>query len=354
MSNSLLPILESVQTYPAFRPAFISFLSTVNLAFILKPDAVRPPPAAANATQAVKDRQDTAISVFDKDDERVCGYLGLSLAKVPLLRDKLLEVEAVINNPFSGLVLWSALDKEILDNPNRQIYHAVLDDIRLFRAGSKPIPQALFELNNKYAMLPKTMQPSVSAKCLQLRSALPTHYADIVRNISSTQPNASYASVCETVLSEFDNQRVLELNKVLESESANIATAPASLVTNATSVMSSDSVLLAAESSASHRRSHRDRSRSRERSNSKERYSGRYNSNHRSRSRSPYYGRRRSPSVRFVAGRRRGDHRHSSNFSRARSPSTDGYSSDSVQCHRCRGWGHIEVECGTKSPSRKS
>ena len=109
---------------------------------------MRPLPAPANATQAVKDRQEAAISLFDKDDERVCGYLGLSLAKLPLLRNKLLEVQSVIDNPFSGLILWSALDKEILDNPNRQIYHAVLDDIRLFRAGSKPIPQALFELNN--------------------------------------------------------------------------------------------------------------------------------------------------------------------------------------------------------------
>ena len=226
MANKYLAYLDSEANYPLFAPSFRAFAATERLARIFRDGIVRPGLAAQNAPQETKEKALAIQAKFDEDDERGYGFLVLALEKVPLLRNKLLAMPVVNASPCSGMVLWRALQAEILNNPNRSVYTAILERIDMYQANDTSIPEALLALDNMYAMLPVELIPTDSAKCLQLRHSLPKHYANIVHTASIANPLATYSSVCETLLAEYRSQVVLQMKKsTLESDAVHLAAA---------------------------------------------------------------------------------------------------------------------------------
>ena len=361
--------------FPSFAQNFQAFAATEKISKIFRTGITRPLPAAANAAQIVKDKTEAAIVKFDEDNERGYGFLVLSLEKVPLLRKKLLQLPIIIANPSSGLHLWTALSNEILNNPDRQVYTAILEQISGYVSGSATIPAAILHLDNLWAMLPNDLTPTDSSKCLQLRHSLPSTYSALVQTATIANAAVSYSSVCSSLQAEYHNQVVLKMKQsTLESDSVSIAkvTAPSK------SVVLSDSVanVVIADSPRGRDRSYsRSPTRDSSRDSSRDSYSRDRSRDHSFRKRhravnfrggrrspSPYYGRRSSHRGRRYSsphpdrrsqspgrghgGGRGGHYNDRSGDSRGRSRDVLG-----VQCFKCKGWGHYANNCGNSSSS---
>ena len=269
------------------------------------------------------------------------------------------------DNKLSGYHLIRALRDDIFNNPNRNIYSATLERISLYSAGTTPLPDALLHLDSLWAMLPVELQPTDSAKCLQLRHSLDSDYAAIVKTACIAKPNASYDSVCESLMAEFRSQEVLRLKKsTLETDTAAIAAAAPPPIASSVPQVVEDEAYYSDGSDDSYKykrrnqrvssyrtNNHRNRSRSR----SRDRYrSSPYRGRGRSRSASPYRKLdNRHPAVSFRGGRRvstpsyRGSpKRHSDSPLHRRG----NYTSSEVQCAECHGWGHTARD---NCPSRR-
>jgi hypothetical protein len=374
-NKQYFPLLDCEAKFPSFAPSFQAFAATERLSRIFRDGTVRPALAANNAAQEVKDKALAAQVKFDEDDERGYGFLVLALEKVPLLRNKLLALPAVRTSPASGMVLWRALRAEILNNPNRSVYIAILEQIDMYSAKDIPVPDAIHALDSLYAMLPADLLPTDSAKCLQLRHSLPKHYADTVHTASIANPLATYSSVCESLLAEYRSQIVLDLKKpTLESDAIHLATSGKSSVASSPSSSTSSHAEEANYSSAVNDRGRpRYNNNNRSSSRSPGRYDGQsnyYNGGHsssyrnnnndyRSRSRDRSRSRERHAPVSFRGGRRA----KSPNAYRSRSPhksvrftpspargilKSSSNNDDDIQCHRCKGRGHKANICPTK------
>ena len=353
MSNKYLPFLESEASFPSFSTSFQAFAATERIGRIFRDGTVRPALAANNATQEVKDKAMAALHKFEEDDERGLGFLVLALEKVPLIRNKLLTFPAVRAAPASGMALWRALRDEILNNPNRSVYTAILDRIDMYQAKDTPLPEAILALDNLYAMLPAELHPTDSAKCLQLRHSLPKHYADTVHTASIANPLASYSSVCESLLSEYRSQVVLQLKSpTVERDTVNLITAsiaPPVAISEAHAIVGDETHKRhkAASFRGGRRRSqgrhNKSRSRSRDSNYSHESDNSSVSKDSFDYSRSHSRGRPKSPSSR----RQKWSTRSSSP---RRHVSFEKDKSD-VQCWTCKGWGHVSSD---GCPSKKN
>lgn len=368
MANKYLVYLDSEANYPLFAPSFRAFAATERIARIFRDGTVRPALAAQNATPEAKEKALAIQAKFDEDDERGYGFLVLALEKVPLLRNKLLALAVVRASPTSGMVLWRALHAEILNNPNRSVYTAILERIDMFQASDTPVPEALLALDNMYAMLPAELIPTDSAKCLQLRHSLPKHYADTVHTASIANPLATYSSVCESLLAEYRSQVVLQMKRpTLESDAVHLATAGQSAAAAASASGNTDEANYSSADGDRGRPRYGDNNRSSSRSPGRydrqsNYHSGGYSSssyrpNNRSNSRDRSRSRERHAPASFRGGRRS----KSPNYRRSRSPHRNVRftpspargilkSSDpkGIKCYNCEGRGHKAFVCPSK------
>ena len=199
MSNpKLLPMLtdeEDAASYIMNMEAFCLVEGLTLVTDLVAFEATRPQDIPVNAPAAQRQARDMALQAWMATDNKFYGFLVLSLAGVPMLRDRLVGSATVLANPRRGSVLFQAYRDDVYSNANPTIYANRLTRIRAYRQkADTPVATALADLNKLHSGLPPAYSRTDQDKILQLRTSLLPRYAEIVKTLALGNPQLTYSA----------------------------------------------------------------------------------------------------------------------------------------------------------------